>query len=49
MSMSFRQTDLTVNSGDSNFSVRIRNARVEDARRIQVLYAEVYSIWALSG
>lgn len=42
MSMSFRHVDLTVNSGDSNFSVRIRNARVEDARRIQVLYAEVY-------
>jgi hypothetical protein len=29
-------------SKDSNAEIRIRNARVEDARRIQVLYSEIY-------
>lgn len=40
--MNFRHVDLTVNSGENNFAIRIRHARQEDARRIQMLYAEVY-------
>ncbi|HOI42179.1 MAG TPA: hypothetical protein PK523_04470 [Elusimicrobiales bacterium] len=40
--MNFRHVDLTVNSGDNNFVIRVRNARHEDGRRIQMLFAEVY-------
>lgn len=40
--MNFKHVDITVKSGDSDFAIRIRNARQEDGRRIQVLFAEVY-------
>ncbi len=40
--MNTRHIDTTLTMGETNFQIRIRSARLEDARRIQVLYAEVY-------
>lgn len=40
--MSTRHVEVLLSTGEEGADIRIRNARPEDARRIQVLYGEVY-------
>ena len=40
--MSSRHVEVLLSTGEDGQEIRIRNARIEDARRIQVLYSEIY-------